>query len=42
MSLSRFTLLALLALITSACGASLSEHHQLNAALGQIDVKDRQ
>ena len=39
MSLSRFTLLALLALITSACGASLSEHHQLNAALGQIDVK---
>ena len=39
MSLSRFTLLALLALITSACGASLSERHQLDAALGQIEVK---
>ena len=39
MSLSRFTLLALLALIVSACGASLSERHQLDAALGQIEVK---
>ena len=38
MSLSRFTLLALLALIISACGASFSERHQLDAALGQIEV----
>ena len=39
MLLSRFTWLAVLALIVSACGATLSERHQPDAAFGQIEVR---